>query len=147
MLYAPVTSPMRATGLLQFRISFQNYPTQDNTTQGNVDRHHISRGTWTHDPNVGTIQDHNEAQTAWSLWSSPDIRWRRMSWAGHVARIGAMRNENTILIGKWKGRDQFGDLGLYLFPRIRTSGEVLWTRQWTVGFIKGGAFVAELSNY
>jgi hypothetical protein len=34
------------------------------------------------------------------------ITSRRMSWAGHVARMGDMRNAYTIFVGKLKGRDR-----------------------------------------
>jgi len=34
------------------------------------------------------------------------IKSRRMSWAGHVARMGDMRNAYTIFVGKLKGRDR-----------------------------------------
>jgi hypothetical protein len=38
-----------------------------------------------------------------NLYSSPDIirqiEWRRMRWAGHVARVGEGRNVCTVLMG------------------------------------------------
>jgi hypothetical protein len=36
------------------------------------------------------------------------IKSRRMRWAGHVARIGAMRNEYKILVGKPEGKRPLG---------------------------------------
>jgi hypothetical protein len=36
------------------------------------------------------------------------IKSRRMSWAGHVARIGEDRNEYRILVGKPEGKRPLG---------------------------------------
>jgi hypothetical protein len=36
------------------------------------------------------------------------IKSRRMRWAGHVARIGAKRNEYWILVGKLEGKRSRG---------------------------------------
>jgi len=57
---------------------------------------------------------HNEEINV--LYSSPNIvpviKWRRMRWAGHVARMGEERG----CIGSWWGnrreRDHLGDLGV-----------------------------------
>jgi hypothetical protein len=42
------------------------------------------------------------------LYSSPDIvrviKSRRMRWEGHVARMGEMKNEYNILVGKPEGK-------------------------------------------
>jgi hypothetical protein len=42
-----------------------------------------------------------------NLYSSPSIiriiRWRRMRWAGHVARMGEKRNVYRLLVGKPEG--------------------------------------------
>jgi hypothetical protein len=50
-----------------------------------------------------------------SLYSSPNIvrmiKSRRMRWTGHVARMGEMRNEYKILVGKPE-RDYSEDLGV-----------------------------------
>jgi hypothetical protein len=51
------------------------------------------------------------------LYSSPSIvraiKARRMRWAGHVARMGAMRNCYKILISvSLKGSDHSGHLGV-----------------------------------
>jgi hypothetical protein len=47
-----------------------------------------------------------------NLYSSPNtiriIKSRRMRWAGHVARMGNMRNEYRILMGKPEGRRPLG---------------------------------------
>jgi hypothetical protein len=46
------------------------------------------------------------------LYSSPSIirmiKSRRMSWAGHVARVGALRNAYRILVGKPEGKRPLG---------------------------------------
>jgi hypothetical protein len=50
---------------------------------------------------------HNEA--IYNLYSSPQnirvIKLRRMRWVGHVASMGEMKNEKTILLESLKGRD------------------------------------------
>jgi hypothetical protein len=38
------------------------------------------------------------------------IKSRRISWAGHVASMGEMRNEYKILVGEPDGKRQFGRL-------------------------------------
>jgi hypothetical protein len=42
-----------------------------------------------------------------NLYSSPDIirkiKWRRMRWAGHVARMGEGRNLYRVFVAKPKG--------------------------------------------
>jgi hypothetical protein len=42
------------------------------------------------------------------LYSSPSIirimKWRRMIWAGHVARMGEKNNAYRLLVGKPEGR-------------------------------------------
>jgi len=40
------------------------------------------------------------------------MKSRRMRWAGHVARMGEMRNAYSILVGKSEGRDHLEDLGV-----------------------------------
>jgi hypothetical protein len=50
-----------------------------------------------------------------NLYSSPNIRMikaRRMRWAGHVTRIGEMRNAYKILIVKPEGKRPLEDLGV-----------------------------------
>jgi hypothetical protein len=46
------------------------------------------------------------------LYSSPDIirhvKWRRMRWAGHVARIGEERKVYKVLVGKPEGKRPLG---------------------------------------
>jgi hypothetical protein len=37
------------------------------------------------------------------------IKRRRMSWAGHVARMGETRNEYRILVGKPEGKRPLGN--------------------------------------
>jgi hypothetical protein len=47
-----------------------------------------------------------------SLHSSPNIvrviKSRRMSWAGHVARMGEGRGVHSVLVGRPKGKRQLG---------------------------------------
>jgi hypothetical protein len=49
-----------------------------------------------------------------NLYASPNLIWtikRRMRWAGHVARMGYVRNACKILVGDLKGKDHWEDLG------------------------------------
>ena len=54
---------------------------------------------------------HNEELN--SLYSSPNIvrvtKSRRMRWAGHVARMEEGRGVHMVLVGKLKGKNQWGD--------------------------------------
>jgi hypothetical protein len=43
-----------------------------------------------------------------SLNINPVIKWWRMTWAGHVTRIGEVRNTHGVLVGKPEGRRTFG---------------------------------------
>jgi hypothetical protein len=47
-----------------------------------------------------------------NLYSSPSIikiiKWRRMMWAGHVARMGEKRNVYRLLVGKPEGKRPLG---------------------------------------
>jgi hypothetical protein len=43
-----------------------------------------------------------------SLYSSPMMKSRRMSWTGHVARMAEKRNASRILVGKQEGRRPLG---------------------------------------
>jgi len=53
---------------------------------------------------------HNEELN--DLYSSPNIvrviKWRRMRWAGHVARMGEERVVYRVLVGKLEGRRSLG---------------------------------------
>ena len=40
------------------------------------------------------------------------IKWRRMRWVGHVARMGEVRGVYRVLVGKLEGRRPLGDLGV-----------------------------------
>jgi len=55
---------------------------------------------------------HNEELN--DLYSSPNIVWainsRRMSWAGHVARMGNRRGVFRVLVGKPEGKRPLGTL-------------------------------------
>jgi hypothetical protein len=46
------------------------------------------------------------------LYSSPNIirviKWRKMRWAGHVARMGEGRGAYRILVGRLEGRRPLG---------------------------------------
>ena len=56
---------------------------------------------------VEEIRMHNEELN--DLYSSPNIvrviKWRRMRWAGHVARMG---EERGVLLGKPEGKRPLG---------------------------------------
>jgi hypothetical protein len=45
-----------------------------------------------------------------NVYSSPSIiiKWRRMRWAGHVARMGEKRNVYRLLVGKPEGKRPLG---------------------------------------
>ncbi|KAJ4444744.1 hypothetical protein ANN_06541 [Periplaneta americana] len=47
-----------------------------------------------------------------ALYSSPDIirniKFRRLRWAGHVARMGESRNAYRVLVGRPEGKDLWG---------------------------------------
>ena len=53
---------------------------------------------------------HNEELN--DLYCSPNIvrviKWRRMRWAGHVARMGDERGMYRVLVGKAEGKRQLG---------------------------------------
>ena len=53
---------------------------------------------------------HNEELN--DLYCSPNIvrmiKWRRMRWAGHVARMGEERGVYRVLVGKPEGRRPLG---------------------------------------
>jgi len=53
---------------------------------------------------------HNEELS--DLYSLPNIvrviKWRRMRWAGHVARMGVGRGVHRVLVGKPEGKRQLG---------------------------------------
>jgi len=55
---------------------------------------------------------HNEELN--ELYSSPNIvrviKWRRMRWAGHVARTGEERGRYRFLVGKLEGKRPLGRL-------------------------------------
>ena len=60
------------------------------------------------------------------------IKWRRMRWAGHVARMGEERGVYRVLLGKPEGRNHWGDLGV--------DGWIIlgWiSRRWDVGIWTG----------
>ena len=54
---------------------------------------------------------HNEELN--DLYSSPSIvrviKWRRMRWAGHVARMEEGRGVHKVFVGKPEGKNHWGD--------------------------------------
>jgi hypothetical protein len=65
------------------------------------------------------------------LYSSPSIiriiKSRRMTWAGHVARIGEKRNAYRLLVGKPKGKRPLGKPRRRWVDNIRIDlGAVGW---------------------
>jgi hypothetical protein len=78
------------------------------------------------------------------------IRYRRVRWTRHTARLGKRR----VYVGYWwkaKGKGSLGrpehrwvdNIKIYL-RLVCLSGRLLWTRQWTIGFLKmlGSSWVA-----
>jgi hypothetical protein len=70
------------------------------------------------------------------LYCSPNIvrviKWRRMRWVGHVARMGKEGGLCRFLLGKPEGRDHWGDLGV--------DGWIIlgWlSRRWDLGMWTG----------
>lgn len=75
-------------------------------------------------------------------------QWRRMRWAGHVARMGEKRNVFRLLVGSVKAKKQFGThrrwRKLTLIRMVKKKGEMarirfswlLRPRYWTFGFRK-----------
>jgi hypothetical protein len=70
------------------------------------------------------------------------IKWRRMRWAGHVARMGEKRNAYRISVGESEGRDhsEDQDVGGWIILKWileRQDGMVwtglIWLRMGTCG--------------
>jgi hypothetical protein len=63
-----------------------------------------------HDDTGGWTKLHNEELR--DLHFSPSIsrimKWRRMKWAGHVARMGEKRNLYRLIVGKPEGKRPLG---------------------------------------
>ena len=77
---------------------------------------------------------HNEELN--DLYCSPNIvrviKWRRMRWAGHVARMGEERGVCRVLVGKPEGKRPLGRLGVGGWIRLG------WiSRRWDVGIWTG----------
>ena len=57
------------------------------------------------------------------MYPSPNIvrviKWRRMRWAGHVARMGEERGVYRVLVGKLEGRRPLGRLSRRCVDNIR----------------------------
>jgi len=77
---------------------------------------------------------HNEELN--DLYSSPNIgwviKWRRMRWAGHVARMGEGRGCIKSWWGNWREGDHWGYLGV---DRLIILGRI--SRRWDVGIWTG----------
>jgi len=60
-----------------------------------------------------------------NLYSSSNIvwmiKWRRMRWAGHVARMGEEREEYRVLVGKPEGKRPLGRPRRKWMDNIRTD--------------------------
>jgi hypothetical protein len=76
------------------------------------------------------------------------VKWRRMRWAGHVARMGEDRGVHRVLVGKPEGKRPLGDQDIdgriilrwifrrlegvvgtgWSWLRIGTGGWHLWVR-------------------
>jgi hypothetical protein len=72
---------------------------------------------------------HNEELR--DLYSSSSIiriiKWRRIRWTGHVARMGEKRNAYRLLVGKPEGRRPLGRPRRRWVDNIRMDlGEVGW---------------------
>ena len=72
----------------------------------------MEKTTWNGENYMEWRKIHNELN---DLYSSPSIvrviKSRRMSWAGHVARMGERRGVYKVLVGKPEGRDHLEDPG------------------------------------
>jgi hypothetical protein len=67
------------------------------------------------------------------LYSSPNIvrliKLRRMSWTGHMARMGERRGVYSVFVGKPEGKRPLER------PRRRREDNVRWIfRKWRVGY-------------
>jgi hypothetical protein len=76
---------------------------------------------------------HNEELN--DLYSSTNIirviKWRRMRWAGHVARMGEKRGAYRILVGRPEGRRPLGRPRRRWEDNIKTDlEEVGWGMNW-----------------
>jgi hypothetical protein len=72
---------------------------------------------------------HNEEHR--DLYSSPNIirmmKWKRMRWAGHVARMGEKRNAHRLLVGTPEGKRPLGRRRRRWVDNIRMDlGEIGW---------------------
>jgi hypothetical protein len=76
---------------------------------------------------------HNEELN--DLCSSPNIirviKSRRMSWAGHVARMGAIRCTYRILAGKREGKNPLGRPGRRWEDNIKMDLQEVGWGAWT----------------
>jgi len=90
------------------------------------------------------------------LYTTRVVKWRRMRWAGHAARMCEMRSVYKILVGKSEGKRPLGrprrrwkdNIGMdlkeislgwnwFTWLRIATSDELFWTGNELSVSIKG----------
>jgi hypothetical protein len=74
------------------------------------------------------------------LYCSPSIvrvmKSRRMTWVGHVARMGEKRGVYRVLMGKPEGKRPFGR------PRLRLDDNIkMIFRNWDVGVWNGSSWL------
>jgi hypothetical protein len=77
----------------------------------------------------------------YDLYSSPSIiriiKLRRMTWAGHVARMGEKRDAYRLLVGKPEGERPLGRPRCRWMDNIRMDlGEVGWADVDCIGLAK-----------
>ena len=81
---------------------------------------------------------HNEELN--DLYCSPNIvwviKWRKMRWVGHVARMGERRGVYRVLVGKSEGRDHLRD------PRVDGRIILRWIfKKWDMGAWTGSSWL------
>jgi hypothetical protein len=86
---------------------------------------------------------HNEELS--DVYALPNIvrvvKWRRMRWAGHVARMGERRGVQRVLVVKPEERDHWGDPdvdGCIILRRIFRKWEGVVGTGWSWLRIEGG---------
>jgi len=96
---------------------------------------------------------HNEE--LYDLYCSPTIvrvmKWRRMRWAGHVARMGERRGAYGVLVGKPEGKRPLGRPGRRwvgnIIIYVQEVGCGVWTgSSWLRIGTAGGALVNAVMN-
>jgi hypothetical protein len=64
-------------------------------------------------PESGGHLHNEELHNFYSSDISRVIKSRRVRWEGRISRRGKMRNAYRILVENLKGKDHFGNLGIY----------------------------------